>query len=220
MAHYVNPKNGQGLELEGDALIDRDGTRFAIIKGVPRFCAIENYTSSFGHQWNTFRETQIDSERMIGLPSSKRFFAETGWRSDDLAGLDVLEVGSGAGRFSRVVLEHTRANLYSIDYSTAVEANWCNNARIGSGRFFLSQASIYELPFPDNRFDKVFCFGVLQHTPDFEASIKALVRKAKPGAEIVVDFYAIRGFWTKLHAKYLLRPFTKRMSKDRLLSAI
>ena len=75
------------------------------------------------------------------------------------------------------------------------------------------------MPFPDGSFDKVFCLGVLQHTPDFEASVRALVVKARPGGEIVVDFYPIRGWWTKLNAKYLLRPLTKRMSHDRLLEA-
>jgi hypothetical protein len=62
--------------------------------------------------------------------------------------------------------------------------------------------------------------GVLQHTPSFEASIEALVQKAKKGGEIVVDFYPVRGWWTKLSSKYLLRPVTKRMSHDRLLRLI
>jgi len=57
---------------------------------------------------------------------------------------------------------------------------------------------------------------VLQHTPDFEASVRALVSKAKPGAEIVVDFYCMRGLWTKISGKYLIRPFTRRMDQQRL----
>jgi SAM-dependent methyltransferase len=118
------------------------------------------------------------------------------------------------------VLEATRANLFSIDFSTAVEANWRNNRAIAPDRFHLSQASIYDMPFPDDCFDRSFCLGVLQHTPDFEASVRALVRKTRPGGEIVVDFYAIRGFWTKLNAKYLLRPFTRQMSQERLLALI
>ena len=83
-----------------------------------------------------------------------------------------------------MILERTRANLYSVDYSTAVEANWRNNGALGDGRFVLAQASIYDMPFPDGRFDKVLCLGVLQHTPDFEASVRALVGKARPGGEI------------------------------------
>jgi len=217
---YVNPQTHRPLRAAGAALEDDEGTRFPIIGGIPRFCEVDNYTSSFGRQWNKFQATQIDREGIDGEPSRIRFLAETGWTAGELQNLDILEVGSGAGRFSRVVLESTSANLFSVDYSTAVEANWRNNGAIAPDRFQLSQASIYEMPFPDDRFDKVFCLGVLQHTPDFEASVRALVRKAKPGGEIVVDFYPIRGFWTKLNAKYLLRPFTKRMNQERLLGLI
>lgn len=220
IADYVNPLTGRELRQQGDALVDDDGARYPIVGGIPRFCPVDNYTSNFGRQWNQFQTTQIDGEGASGRPSARRFFAETNWRPEDLKGLDILEVGSGAGRFSRVVLEETQANLHSVDYSTAVEANWRNNGGLGNGRFFLSQASIYELPYPDDRFDKLFCLGVLQHTPDFEASVKALVDKARPGAEIIVDFYSVRGWWTKVHAKYMLRPITRRMSQDRLLRLI
>jgi SAM-dependent methyltransferase len=220
MVSYVNPRTGRPLSIEGEALIDDAGASYPIVRGIPRFCEVDNYTTSFGRQWNKFQTTQIDRQGMLDAPSTRRLFAETSWKADDLAGAMVLEVGSGAGRFSRVLLEHTNATLYSVDYSTAVEANLKNNQKWQSGRFFLSQASIYELPFPDGSFDKVLCLGVLQHTPDFEASVRALVSKAKVGGEIVVDFYEIRGFWTKLNAKYLLRPLTKRMSHDRLLGLI
>lgn len=200
-ANYINPYNQLPLTWESAELRDSSGATFPIVDGIPRFCEVENYTNSFGRQWNKFQTTQIDREGIGGEPSKVRFFAETEWRVEDLAGLDILEVGSGAGRFSRVVLEATDAELFSVDYSTAVEANKRNNGSVAPGRFHLSQASIYELPFADNRFDRTFCLGVLQHTPDFEASVHALVRKTRPGGEIVVDFYPIRGFWTKLNAK-------------------
>ena len=76
------------------------------------------------------------------------------------------------------------------------------------------------MPFPDNSFDKTFCLGVLQHTPDFEESVRALVAKTKPGGEIVVDFYAIRRWWTKINAKYMLRPFTRKMNSAKLMTII
>ena len=133
----------------------------------------------------------------------------------------VLEVGSGAGRFTNVVMRETKAVLGSIDYSGAVEANFKNNGLFAKeGRLRLAQASIYEMPFPENYFEKVFCFGVLQHTPDFKESLFALYAKTKPGGELVVDFYPIKGWWTKLHSKYLLRPITKKMSHEKFLRAI
>jgi SAM-dependent methyltransferase len=216
----VSPQSGLPLKEVGNELIDGEGGRYPIVAGIARICEPDNYTQNFGLQWNTFDVTQIDRPE-TGLDfSTARFFAETGWSPEDVAGKDILEVGSGAGRFTQVVLAKTTARLWSVDYSSAVEANLRNNGAIAPDRLRLFQSSIYEMPFPDGSFDKVICLGVLQHTPDFEASVRALVSKAKRGGEIVADFYPIRGWWTKLNAKYLLRPVTKRMPHDKLLKRI
>ncbi len=214
----INPSNGEKLERSGNYFVSRSGSSFPIIRGVLRIAQAKNYTENFGMQWNKFSKTQIDRD-LLDI-SEKRFFAETRWDRNSLDGQNILEVGSGAGRFSKVVLDHTQAVLWSVDYSDAVTANYINNSAIAPERFHLFQASIYELPFSNDSFDKVFCMGVLQHTPDFEASVKALIDKARPGGEIVVDFYPINGWWTKLNAKYLLRPFTKRLSHERLMKFI
>lgn len=66
----------------------------------------------------------------------------------------------------------------------------------------------------------MFCLGVLQHTPSLSDSVAALVSKARVGGEIVVDFYPIKGWYTKIHSKYLLRPLTKRLPKPLLLKLI
>lgn len=219
MIQLINPVNGQPLEKRGDRYVDKDGNSFPVVNGVLRLVNDSNYTDSFGFQWNKFQRTQIDRETKNSSQSKERFFAESGWDKEDLAGKNILEVGSGAGRFSQVVLDHTKATLYSVDYSDAVSANFRNNGHHGE-RFKLFQASVYEMPFPDNSFDKVFCFGVLQHTPDFRKSVKALIDKAKPGGEVVVDFYPVKGWWTKVHAKYIFRPVTKRMSHSKLLDRI
>lgn len=220
MVTLINPANGLPLTKSGDAYVDSAGTTFPIVRNVPRFVTESNYTDNFGFQWNRFQKTQIDKETPDQLSLSKeRFFVESRWDREDLTGKNVLEVGSGAGRFSQIVLDFTKATLYSIDYSDAVSANFRNNGHHGD-RLNLFQASVYDMPFPDNSFDKVFCFGVLQHTPDFRKSVHALVAKAKPGAEIIVDFYAINGWWTKLHAKYIFRPITKRWSHETLLKRI
>ena len=116
-------------------------------------------------------------------------------------------------------LKITNGILHSIDYSNAVEANYKNNIELSS-RLELAQASIHEMPFSDNTFDKVFCFGVLQHTPSFDKSIDALVKKAKIGGEIVIDFYPIKGWYTMVHSKYILRPLTKKLSHKFLYKLI
>lgn len=219
MIELINPFNGAPLHRNGDVYTDGKGNEFPVKNGVLRITQDSNYTDNFGFQWNKFQKTQIDRENKNSQQSTIRFFAETGWDKEDLAGKNVLEVGSGAGRFSQVFLDNTKGTLYSVDYSDAVSANYRNNGHHGE-RFKLFQASIYEMPFPDNSFDKVFCFGVLQHTPDFKKSVQSLVAKAKRGGEVVVDFYPVKGWWTKIHSKYIFRPITKRMSHARLLRMI
>jgi SAM-dependent methyltransferase len=193
-------------------------TVWPIIGGIPRFTDRTHYASSFGYQWSRFDRTQIDIYSGV-TSSADRLFNETTWRPEDLAGASILEVGSGAGRFSQVILDKTEAHLASVDASVAVDTNWETNGSHGD-RFLLAQASIYELPFEAGSFDKVLCLGVLQHTPDFARSVDALVAMARPGGEIAADFYQVRGWWTKVQAKYLLRPITRRMPEHRLLSVI
>lgn len=216
----INPKTRDELVRDDDKLIDSNGNIFPIIKGVPRISQLNNYTNNFGMQWNKFDKTQLDRETEGLLLSQLRFFAESGWDPSELDGTNILEVGSGAGRFTKVVLERTKANLFSVDYSDAVTANYSNNGVKYADRLNLYQASIYEMPFNDNVFDKVFCFGVLQHTPNFQLSIKALLSKVKIGGEVVVDFYPVKGWWTKIHAKYLFRPLTKKINHVKLLKII
>jgi hypothetical protein len=42
----------------------------------------------------------------------------------------------------------------------------------------------------------------------------------KPGGEVLVDFYPVNGWWTKLHAKYLYRPYTKKLGNEKLYKKI
>jgi SAM-dependent methyltransferase len=217
MVNLINPFTGKPANFVADGIVDEQGTSFPYRNGAYRIVSDDNYSENFGFQWNKFAKTQIDnSENEI---SKIRFFAETSWDKEDLADKNVLEVGSGAGRFSEVILQNTKANLFSIDYSNAVEANFKNNGHHGA-RFKIFQASIYEMPFAPQQFDKVVCVGVLQHTPDFKKSVKSLIDQVKPGGELVVDFYPINGWWTKVNAKYMFRPFTKNMNHERLLKLI
>jgi ubiquinone/menaquinone biosynthesis C-methylase UbiE len=213
----VNPYNQSPLQKTAEGLLQSLKNVFPYKNGAYRIVQDDNYTQNFGYQWNSFVGTQIDKTSNLDL-SKQRFFVETGWDKEDLTNQNILEVGSGAGRFSQIVLDHTNANLYSVDYSNAVEANFKNNGP--SERLQLFQASIYEMPFAKAQFDKVFCLGVLQHTPDVKKSVQCLLEMAKTGAEVVVDFYAVNGWWTKLHSKYIFRPFTKNMTHEKLLKLI
>jgi len=214
---FIDPSSKKPLKLGEEGLKDGHTVIFPLKNGAIRLVEDDNYTNNFGYQWNKFAGTQVDKSSELEI-SKNRLMAETGWDKEDLSGKNILEVGSGAGRFSQVILDFTKGTLYSVDYSNAVEANFNNNGL--SDRLFLFQASIYDMPFETGQFDKVICVGVLQHTPDVEKSVKSLIDMAAPGAQVVVDFYRVNGWWTKLNAKYLLRPWTKKMSNEKLYKKI
>lgn len=183
---------------------------FLVVHDIPRFVGSDHYAASFGMQWNRHRRTQLDSQ--TGLPLSReRVFLTTGW-PERLEGQRVLEAGSGAGRFTEVLLT-TGAHIYSFDYSTAVDANAANQA--AAENLTLFQGDIFHIPLQKDAFDKVLCIGVLQHTPDPERAFKSLATHVRPGGHLVVDLYPKR-LTALLSWKYVLRPVTTRMERERL----
>jgi SAM-dependent methyltransferase len=186
------------------------GADYPIVNGVPRFVQREHYAQSFGLQWNVHRKTQLDS--YTGLPLSRnRLFQVSGW-PEDLRGQTILEAGSGAGRFTEVLVS-TGAQVLSFDLSTAVDANYANNGQ--QPNLLIFQADMSEIPVRPLSVDKVLCLGVLQHTPDPAAAFRRLTEPVRPGGELVVDVYPAR-MRSLMSWKYLLRPLTKRADKDRL----
>jgi glycosyltransferase involved in cell wall biosynthesis/2-polyprenyl-3-methyl-5-hydroxy-6-metoxy-1,4-benzoquinol methylase len=187
---------------------------YPVRESIPRFVSDSGYTGSFGFQWNIHTQTQLDSYSGISI-SRDRLFETTGW-PQDMTGETVLEAGSGAGRFTEILVS-TGATLYSFDYSEAVEANYRNNGK--NPNLTLFQASIYEIPCRISSFDKVICLGVIQHTPDPAESFRHLAAMVRPGGELVIDVYA-KDFAAVIQWKYLLRPITKRINKAVLYRVI
>ena len=178
------PGTGERLERAGDFLVASGGRRFPIVNGIPRFVGSEDYAADFGAQWKRFPKTQLDS--CTGVPISQDRLANCfNGELPNVAGRRVLEAGSGAGRFTEVLLDRG-AILDSFDMSTAVEANALNN---GSRPFTLVQADLRAMPFEPNSYDFVVCLGVLQHTPNTEESIEKLWEMVKPGGRLIIDHY-------------------------------
>ncbi len=103
-----------------------------------------------------------------------------------MVGKNVLEAGCGAGRFTEVLLAEG-ARVFACDLSEAVDANQANCGH--HENHFVCQADIGSLPVAEGSFDVVLCLGVVQHTPDPEATIAALCSQVAPGGLLVFDHY-------------------------------
>ena len=218
----VEPKTGASLALEverhvGDQIIEGQlvssdtGRRYPIVRGIPRFAGDDNYAASFGEQWNQFQTTQLDS--VTGRPASEnRFRDETGWRDEELSGQWVLDAGCGAGRFAEIAAR-SGARLVGLDFSNAVDA--AARTLESFPNVHLIQGSVLEPPFKPGVFDFAYCIGVIQHTPDPELAVGQVVRCVKPDGHFALTIYARRP-WTKLNAKYIIRPVTTKIPRPTL----
>jgi len=226
--HLQCPSCQSELEIESSSKVDGRvksgsikciacGNQYIIKNFIPRFVPLENYASSFGLQWNIHYKTQYDS--YTGLPISEtRFFESTAWEKN-LKGQFMLEAGSGSGRFTEQAIK-TGAFVVSFDYSDAVEANYKQNGH--APNLLIVQANIFQPPLKVESFDKLFCFGVLQHTPNPRSFFQALLPFVKPAGDIVIDVYKrnrlgkIFSFTPAPPSKYWLRWWTTRIKPERL----
>ena len=107
-----------------------------------------------------------------------------------LAGLKVLEVGSGGGGHSCIFKRHG-ADVTAVDITPQRVASTALKFRMlegGSGSAL--QADAENLPFPDGHFDIVYSNGVIHHSPDTERCVAEIHRVLKPGGTAVVMLYS------------------------------
>ena len=173
---------------------------------------LEDYSENFGIQWKEFSKTQLDS--FTGFPLSKnRLFNSSKWNLNELKNKVVIELGSGAGRFTEILLS-AGSYVISVEMSNAINVNSFNNK---SDNIIFIKSSIYNLSFLNELFDYVLCYGVAQHTPDVMRTYKSCYEFSKKGGKISIDHYVKLKHPT---TKSIWRPISKRINPNVLLKII
>jgi len=166
----------------------------------------DGYTSNFGKQWRDHTATQIDSINNFSI--SEDLLTNLIFNPiSSLEGKTVIELGSGAGRFTEHIVKEA-ADCVSVDLSQAI----FYNVSKGSKNLTLIKADFTKLA-ADQKFDVVICRGVLQHTPDPRKSILKLFEFVKENGDVFFDIYTTPKAGM-LSPKYLIwRPFFKKFIK-------
>jgi SAM-dependent methyltransferase len=108
----------------------------------------------------------------------------------NLAGKQVLEIGLGEGSDSERLIRQG-ARWSGVDLSAESIARVRTRLTLRElPHEELRQASVLELPFPDNSFDVVFSHGVLHHVPNIKQAQTEIHRVLRPGGELVIMMYA------------------------------
>ena len=209
MIDFVDPKTHELLEARQSGFVNsRTGFLVApVVGGIPRFVeADENYAESFGYQWKKWHSIRSDI-RNEGYNLRSVVLDRTHFQEFDLKGKTLLECGMGGGDDTEVLLGLPFSEVHSFDLSSAVE----RAARfLSDPRLRVSQASIYDIPYPDRSFDVVYCHRVLQHTPDPALALRKICAKVKPGGLLFAHSYKrSRRYMSEWRYKY--RWLTKRL---------
>lgn len=124
--------------------------------------------------------------RLLRFSEAPKVLAETPF----LEGADCLELGGGYGHGALLIKHYTGCRtLISIDIDDAMveiakktlasPPSWASN--IESNGIIVQQGNACNLPFPDNTFDAVFHFFLLDHINNWRRVMTEVYRVLKPG---------------------------------------
>jgi ubiquinone/menaquinone biosynthesis C-methylase UbiE len=99
---------------------------------------------------------------------------------------DTLDAGCGLG-VCTVALSDISNRVVGLDISPGSLVSARELAgRLGKKNIEFKEASLMEIPYPDETFDLVLCWGVLMYVPSAEKVFSELVRTLKPGGALIV----------------------------------
>lgn len=156
--------------------------------------------------WRERIESRLNEEQIFAEPNIRRV---EDWMGFDFAGQRVLIVGAGTGAES-VVLHQRGAEVHGIEpYDKAMEIVYLKADQHNIPRERFQQAVAEKIPHPDESFDFVYCYTVLEHVQDVTASIDEMLRVCKTGGLVHIQTPEYR-FPYEGHYKIKRIPFSPR----------
>lgn len=156
--------------------------------------------------WQERIEYRLDEERTFAEPNIRKVEE---WMRVDFAGQRVLVVGAGTGAES-IVFHQRGAEVHGIEpYDKAMEILNLKADLNGLPRQRFQQAVAEKIPHSDESFDFVYCYTVLEHVQDVEATIDEMLRVCKTGGLVYIQTPDYR-FPYEGHYKINRIPFSPR----------
>ena len=161
----------------------------------------------------TYRDKYKDAS-----PFHRYYFNERLWKATrdlDLAGKDVLDVGSGTGDlYDRLISRFPTMRFFATDVSAGMLAQ----SPVPAERKYTGHA--YDHPFAQRSFDAVFMLGVTTYLSpeELEKNLAFIARSLKPGGTAIISFTNKHGLDTLV--REALRPVMRVFGgKGKVLSS-
>ncbi len=217
------PVSGSALRLEGDPAngcwVSEEGRRYPIENGLPRFVTDSEEATTrerFEYQWRHWgREPRIfgkTPEEMRELLVSERVGSSIDARF--YPGRSVLDAGAGHGRYLSAFAELGATLVVGLDLGRGLELGREDDPP----EVLRVRGDVRHPPLAPESFDLVFSDGVVHHTPEPEAAVRALARLVAPGGYLYLWVYPRGGRAWEITNRWL-RIVTTRMP-NRLLAAL
>jgi ubiquinone/menaquinone biosynthesis C-methylase UbiE len=171
-----------------------------------------NYSQSFFEEYKKYPKIQLDSFNKLNL-NEQRFYNNIQCFKKDLYNKNVLEVGSGSGKFTEILID-AKCNLVTTDINDSVLINYKNNFNNKLlNKIYFIKNDVNQTIFNDAVFDFVILYGVLQNVDDQKGIIKDYITKLKTGGKLTIDVTKAGKFYTHLlNPKFFWRNFFKRIN--------
>jgi SAM-dependent methyltransferase len=138
---------------------------------------------------------------------------------DQIEGLDVLDLGSGTGRWLRIFHGIGAKSIAAVEPSSAIDVSRQNTADLDK----ISFHNVTGDKMPDGQYDLVYSYGVVHHIPDPAPVIKRAFEVLKPGGRLVIWLYGRENNGLFLAFLHTLRGITVALPDrwlDRLSGAM
>lgn len=113
---------------------------------------------------------------------------------DRWPGRTVLEVGCGVGT-DLIQFARGGARVSAVDLTEKSAGLAARRLAMEGFDRRIVTADAEHLPFASDRFDLVYSWGVIHHTPDTEVAARELARVCKPGGSVLVMIYHRRSLF-------------------------
>ena len=116
----------------------------------------KHYSDTFFEEYKRYPKIQLDSFNKLNL-NKERFYSNSKWSQNDLKDKNILEVGSGAGKFTEILIK-SGCNLITTDSSDAININFYNNRKLDISKTVFIKTNANETVFRNNVFDYVVLY--------------------------------------------------------------
>lgn len=163
-----------------------------------------------GELFGTLWQDRMNSKSLNSLPILKGLFKRANFNIKKLKNKTVLDMGCGSGRFTTSLAKLGVKKAIGVDKGRTglkIAQKYAKKNKIKNLQY--KNASVLNLPFKNEKFDFVFCKGVLHHTGNLKKGLNEFYRVMKKNGEGFLYLYGSGGiFW---NSRKIMRNIMKKI---------